>query len=50
MDFLPPIEPNSDMRQAAIHLRGTFKALLDAGFTSDEAMMILLKMMETAGR
>jgi hypothetical protein len=36
------IEPRSDMRQAAAAARELFVAMVDAGFSEDQAMKVVL--------
>lgn len=46
MNFRPPIEPTSDARQAALALRGYYLALIETGFSEEEALIIVLKVLE----
>lgn len=44
-DGLPPIEPNADMVQAALAMRGLHVALTRQGFTDEQAFQMILVVM-----
>jgi hypothetical protein len=42
---LPPVEPTAELRNAANGIRGTFVALVESGFSEDQALRLCSDML-----